>query len=119
LQPNDVIKPFDRDGNGVSDFVIFNAQDWGNTREYLGIIGNDGKGNFSARWQKDWIGGWNLGSVDEFKVTNFRGSDNWDDLFIFNREWFGLFRGNKSRFSLETIYYRWIDNQRYHANGLY
>lgn len=118
FQGNDRIVPFDRNGDSITDIVIYNAWDWGN-REYLGILANDGKGNLGGRWQEGWIGGWNLGRFDSFKVVDFRGTGKWDDLFIFNKNWFGMLRGRKTHFSLEAIYYRWIQNQRYHQNSLY
>lgn len=118
FQANDVIKPFNKNGDNITDMVVFNPFDWGD-REYLGILSNDGKGSLSGRWQEGWIGGWNLGTVDSFKVVDFRGSGKWDDLFIYNKNWFGMLRGRKTHFSLEAIYYRWIQNQRYHQNSLY
>ena len=118
FQANDVIKPFDKNGDSITDMVVFNAYDWGD-REYLGILSNNGQGSLSGRWQEGWIGGWNLGSVDKLKVVDFRGGSEWDDLFIFNKNWFGMLRGQKTHFSLEAIYYRWIQNQRYHQNSLY
>ena len=118
FRPNDEIKKFNRKGNTYDDLVVFNPHDWG-SKEYLGIWRNDGAGNLSGIWQEGWIGGWNLGSVDSLKVVDFRGTAQWDDLFIFNKNWFGLLRGQGSRFALETIYYKWVENHRYHGSNLY
>ena len=118
FQANDQLKPFNKNGDAVTDFVVSNAKDWG-SKEYLGILSQDGKGGLSGRWQEGWVGGWNLSEFDHMKVVDFRGGSQWDDLFIFNKNWFGLLRGHKTHFSLETIYYRWIQNQRYHQSNLY
>jgi len=118
FRPNDVLRRFNKEGDSVDDIVIFNPRDWA-SKEYLGILSNDGKGSLSGNWQEGWIGGWNLGTVDHFKVVDFRGSSNWDDLFIFNKNWFGLLRGKKYSFGLEAIYHKWIQNHRYHGSNLY
>lgn len=118
FEANDLLKPFDKNGDGITDIVVYNPFDWTN-KQYLGILTQDGKGQLSGRWQEGWIGGWNLGKVDSFKVVDFRGAGKWDDLFIYNKNWFGMLRGRSSHFSLEAIYYRWIQTQRYHQNNLY
>jgi len=118
FKPNDRVKRFNRRGKAHDDLVVFNPDDWGN-KEYLGIWRNDGLGNLSGIWQEGWIGGWNLGTVDNFKVVDFRGSSKWDDLFIYNKNWFGLLRGQGSQFALETIYFKWIEHHRYHGANLY
>ncbi len=118
FRPNDVLRRFNKEGDRVDDIVIFNPHDWA-SKEYLGILSNNGRGGLSGNWQEGWIGGWNLGSVDHFKVVDFRGSSNWDDLFIFNKNWFGLLRGKKYSFGLESIYHKWIQNHRYHGSNLY
>jgi hypothetical protein len=118
FRPNDEIYRFNKEGDDVDDLIVYNHSNWG-SKEYLGILSNDGKGSLSGNWQEGWIGGWNLGDVDQLKVVDFRGSSNWDDIFIFNKNWFGLLRGKKYSFALESIYHKWIQNHRYHGSNLY
>jgi hypothetical protein len=119
LQRRDRLHVANVDGDADQDLVVYNKDNW-NT-QYLGILrsNNNATSGFSAAgsWQDDWVGGWNLGSSDEFKVGNFRGDAGWDDLFIFNPGWFGLLRGYNTYFHLETIYRKWIFNHRYHGSG--
>ena len=69
----------------------------------------------AASWVGDWVGEWNLGSVDRYAVCNFQGATGQPDLFVFNRDWFGMMRGHPS-LALQKIYYRWIHNYRYGRN---
>ena len=115
--PNDVPRRFDKNGDGIDDILFFNRTMPG--IQLMTILGNDGAGNFTANWQSDWIGGWNMGSGDNIKVVDFRGDANWDDLFIYNDNWFGLIKGLNGVFNSESIYYRWIQNLRYHSSNLY
>jgi hypothetical protein len=103
------------DGDADEDLVAYNSRNW--DTEYLGIARSDGSGGLSGSWQKDRIDAWNLGDGDSFHVADFRGSAHWDDLFVFNKDWFGLLRGYNTSFQLEAIYPKWIYNHRYHANG--
>jgi hypothetical protein len=105
----------DVNGDKRDDLVVFNASDW--SVEYLGILRSNGEGGLSGSWQDDWIGGWNLGVVDGFHVAEFRGNGGWTDLFVYNRNWFGLLRSQQTRYGLEAIYPRWIHNHRYHGFG--
>jgi hypothetical protein len=50
-------------------------------------------------------------------VGDFRGGAGWDDLFVYNDDWFGLLRSYSTQYSLETIYRKWIHNHRYHKWG--
>ena len=117
MKPSDRFQSFDRDGNGISDLIVFNTANW--STQYLGVVRMSSGYNVAASWQDDWINGWNLGSSDRIKIADFRGNGQWDDLFIFNKNWFGLLRGRQTSFRLEAIYHKWIHNQRYHRFGLY
>ena len=101
-------------GDSYDDLVVYNSQNW--STQYLGMLRSDGS-SLSGSWQKDWIGGWNLGTYDSFHVAEFRGTGDWDDLFIFNKNWFGLLRSFANRYELEALDPKWIHNHRYHAYG--
>ncbi|MBM3844766.1 MAG: hypothetical protein FJ405_00580 [Verrucomicrobia bacterium] len=105
----------DVNGDGRQDLVVYNSKNW--STQYLGILKSNGNGTFSGSWQDDWIGSWNLGDSDSFHVADFRGNGGWDDLFVFNKNWFGMLRSYANRYHLEAIYPKWIHNHRYHAYG--
>jgi hypothetical protein len=105
----------DFDGDGDQDLVVYNGVNW--VTEYLGMLRSDGASNLSGSWQDDWIGSWNLGDGDAFYAADFRGNQDWEDLFVYNKNWFGLLRSKKNRYQLETIYPKWIHNHRFHASG--
>ncbi len=114
LMPNDRFYVADVDGDGDDDLYVYNASDW--VTEYLGILTSSGT-TLSGRWQDDWINSWNLGYFDDFEVANFNGGGGWDDLFVHNRDWFGLLRSHKTSTVLNAIYPRWIVNHNYHKHG--
>ena len=62
------IADINRDGR--SDLFVYNHADWG--PEYLGTMASSGSG-LSASWAEDWVGEWNLGSVDQFEVCGLQG----------------------------------------------
>jgi hypothetical protein len=102
----------DINGDGRRDLFVFNAQDW--RTEYLGTMISNGLG-VSAAWKADWVGEWNLGSVDRFEVCNYEGVAGQRDLFVHNQDWFGMIRALPA-LSLQRIYYKWIHNYRYGRN---
>jgi hypothetical protein len=104
----------DVNGDGRHDLYVYNGQDW--STEYLGTLTSSG-GNLGGGWQDDWIGSWNLGSVDQFRVINFNGGSGWQDLVVFNDNWLGLLRSRASALSLSAIYPKWIHNHRFHNLG--
>ncbi len=105
------------DGKDGSDLIVYNHENWDS--QYLGILRSNGAFSLSGSWQKDWIGGWNLGSADDFRVADFRGGAGWDDLFVFNNNWFGLLRSYQTAFQLESINHKWITQHRYHGWGFW
>jgi hypothetical protein len=102
----------DVNGDGRADLFVFNHQDW--TREYLGTMVSSGAA-LNASWREDWVGEWNLGSVDRFEACNYEGSGGRRDLFVHNQNWFGMIRATPG-LSLQRLYYRWIHNYRYGRN---
>ncbi len=66
----------------------------------------------TADYVGDWIGEWNLGGSDRYKVCNFEGTHGQPNLFVHNQDWLGMIRGRRS-LSLQQIYWRWIHNYRY------
>jgi len=117
MRRHDRFRTADVNGDGRDDLSVFNAVNW--STEYLGILRSTGSGNLQGTWQDNWIGGWNLGSVDSFHVSDFRGTGGWDDLFVYNKNWFGLLRSHSNHYKLEAIYPKWIFNHRYHPSGLW
>ena len=73
------------------DLFVYNHQDW--RTEYLGTMVSNGSG-LSASWRADWVGEWNLGSVDRFEVCNYEGVAGERDLFVHNQDWFGMIRAH-------------------------
>ena len=104
----------DVDGDQLDDLYVYNAADW--VTEYLGTFRSTG-GNLTGGWQDDWIGGWNLGAGDQFRVANFNGGAGWDDLLSSNDDWFGLLRSHAGSSTLSAIYPDWIHNHNFHNLG--
>ncbi len=98
--------------NGKADLFVSNMTDW--SREYLGTMRSSGT-SLSCSWREDWVGEWNLGSSDRFVACNFEGTGGKRDLFVHNRNWFGMMRATPSLF-LRKIYKQWIHNYRYGRN---
>ncbi len=98
--------------NGKADLFVSNMTDW--SREYLGTMRSSGT-SLTCSWREDWVGEWNLGSSDRFVACNFEGTGGKRDLFVHNRNWFGMMRATP-RLSLRKIYKQWIHNYRYGRN---
>ena len=105
----------DVNGDGNDDIVVYNKDNW--STQYLGMLRSNGGTRLQGSWQDDWIGSWNLGGSDSFKVADFRGTSGWDDLIVYNNGWLGLLRSYNNRFVQETLYRKWIHNHRYHKWG--
>jgi hypothetical protein len=114
MGPSDRLYLADVNGDGKKDLYIYNTANW--DKEYLGILTSSGTG-LSGSWQKDWIGSWNLGSVDKLAVTNFNGGAGYDDLFIYNTNWFGMLRSNTTSLSQVYISPNYVHNFNYHKLG--
>jgi hypothetical protein len=54
--------------DGKADLFVYNHQDWG--PEYLGTMISSGT-DLVCAWKEDWVGEWNLGSVDRFDICNW------------------------------------------------
>ena len=102
----------DMDGNGRADLFVFNALDW--SKEYLGAMRSTGTG-LTANWAVDWVGEWNLGSVDQFEACNYEGVAGKRDLVVHNQNWIGMIRSTPG-FQLQKLYYRYIHNYRHGRN---
>ena len=105
----------DINGDNRDDLYVYNSADW--VTEYLGILHSKGGNTLDGWWQSGWVNNWNLGGNDKFLVGNFNGGSGWDDLFVRNRDWFGMLRSSSSSTSLNSIYPKWIHNHRYHRLG--
>ena len=99
-------------GSGREGLFVYNPTDW--FREYLGTMISDGNG-LQCAWKHDWVGEWNLGSVDRFEVCNHEGTRGRRGLFVHNVNWFGIIRALPA-LQLQKIYYRWIHNYRHGRN---
>jgi hypothetical protein len=102
----------DINGDGLTDLVVFNSDDWGPV--YLGAMISDGS-NLSSSWVADWIVEWHLGKVDRFEPCDYQGTGGQPDLFVHNQDWFGMLRAD-TPITMDRIYYRWIHNYRYGRN---
>jgi len=98
----------DVEGTGRQGLFVYNCTDW--SKEYLGTMISSGSA-LSCAWKEDWVGEWNLGSVDAFEVCNYEGAAGRRDLVVHNDNWLGLIRATPT-LSLQKIYYRWIHNYR-------
>lgn len=102
----------DVDGNGREGLFVFNHQDWG--PEYLGTMRSTGSA-LTCAWREDWVGEWNLGSLDNFVPCNYEGANGKRDLFVHNQNWFGMIRATP-QLSLQRLYYKWIHNYNFGRN---
>lgn len=114
MRPHDQWFVADVNGDARKDLYVYNAQDW--STQYLGTLASSGT-SLNGGWQDDWIGSWNLGSGDKFVVANFNGGAGWDDLFVYNDNWFGLLRSLSGSVTLTSIHPKWIHNHNYQENG--
>jgi len=102
----------DVNGDGRADLFVYNHEDWG--PEYLGTMVTDGTG-LQASWREDWVGEWNLGTVDAFEPCDYEGAGGRRDLIVHNTDWLGMIQASPS-LSLQRLYYKWIHNYEYGRN---
>ena len=102
----------DIDGDGRTDLFVYNHQDWG--PEYLGTMKSTGTG-LTCSWKADWVGEWNLGSVDKFEPCDYEDGAGTRNLIVHNRNWLGMMRATPT-LSLQRIYHQWIHNYQYGRN---
>lgn len=112
LGRHDTFFPADIAGRGRTDLFVYNHQDW--SEEYLGRMLSTGSA-LRASFTGDWVGEWNLGPADQFEVCNYQGGRGQPNLFVHNRNWFGMIQGRRD-LSLQRLYYRWIHNYRHGRN---
>jgi hypothetical protein len=104
----------DYNGDGKEELLIYNTANWDS--EYLGRTTSTGSA-LSAAWQKDWIGGWNLGGSDRLRVANARTGA--DALFISNTDWFGYFVPAGAGMNQQAMYKDYIRAFKHHDFGWY
>jgi hypothetical protein len=98
--------------DGKADLFVYNHQDWG--PEYLGTMISSGT-DLVCAWKEDWVGEWNLGSVDRFEPCDYEGAGGRRDLVVHNTDWLGMIRATPA-LSLQRIYHKWIHNYKYGRN---
>jgi hypothetical protein len=104
---NDHLYKADLNGDGKSDLIITNGDDWSMT--YVGLLRSTGTGFYLTQRYDGDIPGWGgLARHDMFFVGDLNG-DGKDDLVIFNGDdwsmaYVGLFRGSASGLSMTARY---------------
>jgi len=106
MQKGDRFWVSDVNSDGKKDLFVFNPKiNW--SKEYLGTLKSNGS-SLRGSWSEDWVGGWNLGRGDKIMVANYEGSNGMPDIYIRNKNWFGLLRKRNSGFVMDRIYHSWI-----------
>jgi len=114
MNKNDSYYVGDFNGDGKEELLAYNTANWDS--EYLGRTTSSGTG-LTASWQKDWIGGWNLGASDKLQVGNAKTGA--DVLFTSNAMWFGYFVPAGSGMNQQAMYKDYIHAFKYHDYGWY
>jgi hypothetical protein len=112
MRKNDQFWVGDTNGDKRADLFVYNCNDW--ATQYLGAMVSSGSA-LSSSWTADWVGEWNLGTVDRFEPCDFEGVGGRRDLIVHNRDWLGMIRATPAM-QLQRIYYRWIHNYRFGRN---
>lgn len=106
MQKGDQFWTADANKDGKQDLFVYNpAINW--SKEYLGTLISSSS-SLSGRWSEDWVGGWNLGSVDKIQVANYEGGAGIADIVIHNDNWLGMLRKTSGNFVMDRIYHKWI-----------
>jgi hypothetical protein len=105
LGPADKFSVSDVNNDGKTDLFVFNTSI--SAAERLGALTSSGLG-LTGTFVTDWIGGWNLGSVDKITPANYEGGLGIPDLYIHNNEWMGLIRKSVGGLVFDRIYYHWL-----------
>jgi len=106
MQKGDRFWVSDANKDGKKDLFVFNPKiNW--SKEYLGTLKSSGS-SLSGSWSESWVGGWNLGKGDKIMVANYEGSNGMPDIYIRNKNWFGLLRKKSNGFTMDRIYHSWI-----------
>ena len=112
MRKNDQFWVGDTNGDKRADLFVYNCNDW--ATQYLGAMVSSGS-TLSSSWTADWVGEWNLGTVDRFEPCDFEGVGGRRDLIVHNHDWLGMIRATPAM-QLQRIYYRWIHNYRFGRN---
>jgi hypothetical protein len=112
MRKNDQFWVGDVSGDKRADLFVYNCNDW--ATQYLGAMVSSGAA-LSASWTADWVGEWNLGTVDRFEPCDVEGVGGRRDLIVHNHDWLGMIRATPAM-QLQKIYYRWIHNYRFGRN---
>ncbi|HEX2785521.1 MAG TPA: M64 family metallopeptidase [Ilumatobacteraceae bacterium] len=99
----------DVNGDGKTDLIAINTQDW--AEEYLGRMISNGS-SLGADFTGDWVGEWNLGPADLYESCNASGGKGQPTIFIHNTDWFGTIDVSRNP-RLQQIYFKWIHNYRH------
>ncbi len=112
MRKNDRHYIADLNGDGKADLVVFNSLDW--SPVYLGRMMSTGLA-LHCDYATTWIGGWHLGTADQFETSHYAGGSGKNTLLVHNHDWFGMLRST-GPWTLDSIYYRWIHNYKYGHN---
>ena len=118
LRSYDRITPGDFDGDGNEDLLIYNPLNWSD--EYLGLLKytpvNPG---LQGSWQVSNFGEGYDEPVIDFVPGNFVDLWGMQDIFCIRWNRLLMLRSVGHQFFMQTSYYKWIKNHRYHKEGLW
>ena len=112
MRKNDQFFVGNVNGDARADLFVYNCNDW--ATQYLGTMTSNGTA-LAGQWTADWVGEWNLGTVDRFEPCNYEGVPGRRNLIVHNANWLGMIRATPG-LQLQKLYHRWIHNYRYGRN---